>query len=349
MLWIMLTLCSLAVQAQVHLCEIYGYVYDQQTGHKIGAATVQVLQNRNVIQSMRTDSEGAYTTRKLLVPGYYRLRVLHLGYDLITTEELYIPGNISFYNPIGIKKTVTATDSLYGSDITGISGIFRDARTKRPIEDGNVLLISDDTIVKCTTDEDGVYAFKNMSSGLYRFVAYCVGCRDTVVEEVSIPARTVTEHHVMSYMRNYGRLRSIKVDTVFSDSLNHTAGWIKGRIVDFETQKPLVFVNVQVEQGHRILARTLTDTNGMYFMKVRTNVRDSYTVRTDYAEFKSSVTTGIVVKINNCIATNDIRLERGKGDVFRNVKPVGRPPLIDPDGKSGRTYTAEELQRLPVR
>lgn len=124
-------------------------------------------------------------------------------------------------------------------------------------------------------------------------------------------------------------------------------GEIRGKVLDSKSKKPLDFVSITIELNGVVKAQVLTDDDGAYIVK--TLQPGNYTIKASYLSYRNSVITGVNVASDEIAFTNIAMESNDGGKQLEDVVIVRKKPLIDPDGVSKNTKTAQEIMRLPQR
>lgn len=129
----------------------------------------------------------------------------------------------------------------------------------------------------------------------------------------------------------------------FSIIIAGTTGKIKGRVLDRETNSPIIGANVFLENSS---LGTVTDVNGNYFI---INIPPgAYTLRVSYIGYSTINIKNIQVSIDRS-TTRDIYMDT---EVIKGgeVTVIAQRPLIEKDRTSSASFTsAEEIDLMPVQ
>lgn len=124
-------------------------------------------------------------------------------------------------------------------------------------------------------------------------------------------------------------------------------GALKGKVMDNETQEPIPFVAITLEQNGAQVGQTTTDFDGLYSFKVLRP--GSYQLKASYVGFKPSLINGVVIRADQ-ITFQDVSLKSTMVELTDVEVLDYKVPLIDKENTSmGATVTSDEISRMPAR
>ena len=94
--------------AESNINSIQGFVYDQTTGEKLSFVNI-VIKETNL---GTITNENGYFHIKELKPGIYDIQVSHIGYKVLTLNNISIKKNKTQYLKIGLKPTIIETNAI---------------------------------------------------------------------------------------------------------------------------------------------------------------------------------------------------------------------------------------------
>lgn len=131
------------------------------------------------------------------------------------------------------------------------------------------------------------------------------------------------------------------------DVVKQGASALKGRVLDSETNEPLPFANVMIEQNNELLTGTTTDFDGQYTIKPIQS--GYYNVKVSYVGYQPVRIDGVLLSPDK-ITFQDIKLKASTIALEAFEVVEYKTPLIAKDKTtSGATITREDIQRMPGR
>lgn len=132
-----------------------------------------------------------------------------------------------------------------------------------------------------------------------------------------------------------------------STTTGQGSGMIKGRVIDLETQEPIPFATVIIEQNGEMIGGATSDFYGNY--SIRPISPGKYDVKANFVGYKTQMTRNVVIN-GDKITFLDIEME-GSALLLESIEIKDyKIPLISKDRTStGGTVTSEGISRMPNR
>ncbi len=159
-----------------------GTVTRQSDGTAISGATVQVLQNRAVIATATTASNGTYSVSSLGT-GEYDVSFSASGFGSVLQSAVTVPANGATLNQVLGSAGTISGKVTQSNGVTAISGATVS------------VLQSSETVGSATTDSNGNYSVSNLGAGSYEVEVSASGYVNQGLSGVSVTSgNTTTEN-----------------------------------------------------------------------------------------------------------------------------------------------------------
>lgn len=277
----MITNVSVTLQPQAGT--IVGQVIDAQTSNPLSDATVEVIQNSAIINSVQTDSSGNYAISNL-APGNYSVRATLHTYQ-IAVQGATVQSNV-------VTQANFSLNSLPG----GISGQVTDAASGALLIDAEIDVFQGTILISSAlTDSNGNYGIANLAPGTYTIRA-TLNNYETNLQSAIVTATNTTPVNFV---------------------LTQDPGFVQGQITDAATSQPITTASVVVNilQSNIIVGSALTDSNGNYFISGLP--QGSYTLQIAANDYQTA-TQGITI-LANMVTTANVALQPQPGAITGTI------------------------------
>jgi len=143
------------------------------------------------------------------------------------------------------------------------------------------------------------------------------------------------------------RIFSVFIALFASVSLFAQSGSLKGKVLDLETNEPVPFASVSIQQNGNIITGGQTDFDGNYFIKpIPAGV---YDIKVSYVGYNSTQMNKLRINAGS-ITFQDFKIKSTTQQIDEVVVTDYKVPLISKDQTvSGGTVTSDDIQKMPGR